>query len=111
MPRDGTDVALVQLPFSSLTWERISNQPSTATVELGGLTGDWDQEVCEIVNDIDVWAHEVGIYRNGHRVWCGPVTAIDDTADGSTVTAHDVSAWLGERFIHFTHIWTDVEVS
>lgn len=109
LPRNGEAVALINLPFTKVTWERVANQPSEATVELGGLTGQWDEAVCEIVAALDTWAFELGVYRNNHRVWAGPITAINDTDQGSTVTAKDVSAWLGERNIHFTHIWTNAE--
>lgn len=94
---------LMSVPWSSLEWARALDETSEANVQVDGVAGDAYTACCEGLANIDPWAHELCIYRNGVRVWAGPLTSILYTDEGITLPAKDLSAWLDRRRIHDTH--------
>lgn len=103
---------LAQVEWSSLSWNRILDDTSTAQVKVAGITGR-GSECCGIVSSINPRLHEVGIIRSGVRVWCGPVTKVDFDPDTDTATINgaDLSWWLTKRLIHYDHIYTQVDLA
>lgn len=94
--------AKVVVPHTSVEWHRSLDVTSTATVRVDGADGEAGSECCADLSEIDAWSHEVAIYRNHLRVWCGPITAIH-YGTGIQIDALDLSAWLDHRRIHTRH--------
>lgn len=71
---------------SSLKYGRRLNQVSTAQVVIptAGHSG-----CCGILGGIGSWGHELVIFRDGERVWEGPVTQPVWGKSQVTITAHD----------------------
>lgn len=106
LPRDGGN-PIRGIPWTSVDWERTADAPSGATVEAKGVNGDVGDACCEAMIGVEPWAYELGVYRNAQRCWAGPITSVDYGPDGVTIHATDISAWLGRRWIHKDHVWTE----
>lgn len=77
---------------TSVKWGRVRSGLSQATVTLAG------GECCDCLDKVWSWGHSLTIFRDGDKVWGpGPVTNVSLSADASTVTGSDVSAWLAHR--------------
>lgn len=81
---------------TGVTWTRTLSETSWATVTVKprgrGCSAALDGAI--------PWGHELALYRDRELVWCGPL--MDEPDDGNTVTlsALDLSAWLGKRLVH-----------
>lgn len=75
---------------SSLSWNRLLNDISAAEVNV--LTGSHG-DCCSVYGKIGTWGHSIVMFRDGERVWEGPITNIKWRPGGVTIAAKDVLAW------------------
>jgi hypothetical protein len=78
--------------FTRLTWGRVLDDVSRATVTLPA-------DCCGKLADVRSWHNELHIFRNGAEVWSGPVVTQPNCRSGITLVAYDFLAWLGVRVI------------
>lgn len=94
----------VMLPWSAITWQRVRNNVSVASVtvaeaDLGIFAAD------SVFEHLFPWSTLLAIDRNGQRVWDGPVTswrrpAINNRGPrGLTINAHDRFALTMKRMV------------
>lgn len=85
--------------ISSLEWNRVRDDISTAKVTVSG----WDIDCGNLLASLQSWAYEVVIFRdNGYsvdRVWEGPITLLTYERDKVVIHAKDVVAYLYRRII------------
>jgi hypothetical protein len=82
-------------PISSLQWGRVRDDMSTATLKTSGFGAD----CAALLSELRTWNHEIGIWRNGERVWEGPLTRLTFTRDGVELNAHDPMAYVYRRIM------------
>lgn len=90
--RCGKATVAILTDFTRLTWGRVLDDVSQATVTLPG-------NCCEALADVRSWANELHIIRDGEEVWCGPIVVAPYCRSGVTLVAWDVSGWLERRVI------------
>lgn len=63
-----------------------------------------------LLGDLRTWQHELVVFRDGIRVWEGPVTRIDAKADEIEVEAKDVMAYVYRRVMRqgYSDAWRKV---
>jgi len=83
-------------PTESVKWDRRRDDISEATVKVINPSGD----CCTTLNSIAVGRHELVIYRNGDRVWEGPITRTTHTSTGVEIVAHDICHYLSRTIMH-----------
>jgi hypothetical protein len=93
----GGDRPLMTIDPESITWGRVQDNYSEARVEISSTC-------CGKLADVEAWAHELHIARNGDEVWCGPVLIDASCRSGTTIIARDLLWWLNRRVIHSDHI-------
>ena len=60
-----------------MDWSRVLDDTSAAAITVNGVSDTGPMhECCELLGSITPWEHEIGVYRNGLRVWSGPVTLV-----------------------------------
>lgn len=84
-----------ELPWSAIEWGRVENDVSRATITVAN--DPYGTTMCPY--PLHGWKQSIGIYRNGTRVWWGPIIAWGNAEDdaGSVsvqITAHDIFAFL-----------------
>lgn len=79
---------------SSLGWSRILDDTSEATISVPK-----SGRCCELLDVTYSWCNSVGIFRDGERVWEGPITGLEFTAEETIISARDVTQWLFRRLI------------
>lgn len=81
---------------STVTWGRvlgISECVLVCTIP-GDATG---VECCQFLGNLHAWGQEVVIFRDGSRVWEGPIVRVAYKGNVVTVTAWDVLGWSRRR--------------
>lgn len=81
--------------ITSLRWTRLRDDISAARI----VTSGFGDDCCEILREIVSWAHEIVIFRNGERVWEGPVTLKAFHLDEVEIEARDVMAYVYRRIM------------
>lgn len=99
---------LAQVRASSVQWSRSLDRVSQAACVIDGIA---KLSCCTELAAVRPRKHELGILRNGRRIWVGPVTAVDLDGDQLSVEASDLAWWLTKRFIHNDHSWPVDETS
>jgi len=99
------------LPYTKLTWERVLDATSTATVTVDGESGRDFEACCAQLLDVHPWSHGIAIERNGERIWSGPITGMKFTDAGIDISCEDISGWLHERRVHEDNKWTAEDLS
>lgn len=85
--------------FQSLEWGRLQDDTSLAEVEIA-LAGEAGDACCELMSNVRTWHDNLAIFRNpGDLVWEGPLTWIETGRSTLKLRAHDVTAWLDERWV------------
>lgn len=79
---------------TGLEWNRVLNDVSDATVDIA--TGQHG-ECCSVYGKIGTWGHEIVMFRDGARVWEGPITNIKWRRGGVSIIAQDNLAWAKKR--------------
>jgi hypothetical protein len=94
---------LLSLPFSGVTWGRVLDDVSEASITIpdsyGGL------RCCNEIAGLRPWRYGIRIERDSELVWTGPITQIvreaGSDAEGrtTTISASDQMAWLKRRVL------------
>lgn len=82
--------------LTSVDYNRVLNDLSTATVEVGVT----DQACCNQIGDIRSWRHTLNIYRGNDLMWSGFVLNPKWTENGVTIQAVDIIGLLDRRVPH-----------
>lgn len=85
---------LAELDIQTLTMERLLNDASSASVNVNA------RNCGDLLRDLEPWEHEVRLFRDGIRVWTGPIIGFQSGGrDTFTVTARDRFAWWEKRLL------------
>lgn len=82
-------------PLANLTYSRQRDDISSALM----ITNGFDADCGRILSDLHCWMHEIVIFRNGKRVWEGPITRIAWQEDNVEIEAKDVMAYVYRRIM------------
>lgn len=82
-------------PIAHLVWNRKRDDISNAVITTNGFGDD----CCQLLSELRSWMHEIVIFRDGVRVWEGPVTRIVYKVDQVEIEAKDVMAYLYRRIM------------
>jgi hypothetical protein len=80
-------------PLARVQWGRKRDDIGNCLITTNGF----DQDCCELLGDLQSWAHELVIFRDQERVFEGPITRITYTSTDVEVEAKDVMAYLYRR--------------
>lgn len=80
-----------------LNWGRKKNAISEASLYVA--TGTHGQ-CCSVLGSIGTWGHSIVVFRDGRRVWEGPITNIKWQRGGVAIGAHDVLGWSMVKTTH-----------
>lgn len=97
--RDGRTV-LLDLPAKSLKWGRSLAAVSGAEVTVAPA------KCTRRMGDVHPWSHSLVGFRNGERVWEGPIRRRVDSSGGLTFTASDVLGWMDKRPVRAARLVT-----
>lgn len=98
--RSGANL-LTELPHTGCSWGRVQDDVSEATIQLDLVNGF--DTCCQAVNGLARYGYEVVIFRNGLRVWTGPVVDILPDGENISIRAEDRFGWTRVRPI-WSHI-------
>ena len=82
-------------PVVSIEWNRLRDDISRCLITTAGFRYDCG----EMLETLHTWMHELVVFRDGVRVWEGPITRILDSPQGLTIEAKDVMAWPYRRIM------------
>lgn len=82
-------------PLRSLSFSRVRDDISSANLRTNGFGAD----CCDLLGDLRTWAHEIVIFRDGERVWEGPITRIAYQDDTVEIEARDVMVYAYRRIM------------
>lgn len=89
---------LFEIAWSSISTQRVINQPGQATIQIPALAAS-GANCCEVLENTEPWEHEVVIYR-GSKVWfVGPVVTVEANRSQGTIFCNDLFMWMNKRFI------------
>ena len=80
-------------PLAHVQWGRRRDDIGNCLIDTNGF----DQDCCELLGNLHSWAHEIVIFRDGVRVFEGPITRITYTSENVQIEAKDVMAYLYRR--------------
>jgi hypothetical protein len=80
-------------PLERVLWSRKRDDIGNCIVTTNGF----DQDCCALLGDLRSWVHEVVIFRDGVRVFEGPITRITYASTFVEIEAKDVMAYLYRR--------------
>jgi hypothetical protein len=89
--RGGRELVMELTPLAKVVWTRIRDDISVANVFVG-IT----PECCEQLGNIKTVAHELHIFRNGVKVWEGPIIRLEYMLDRVEVWAQDI-LWVAKH--------------
>lgn len=82
-------------PLAHLTWNRVRDDISSATLRTSGF----GEDCCRLLSDLRTWAHEIVIFRDGERVWEGPITRLSYQSDTVEIEARDPMVYVYRRIM------------
>ena len=82
-------------PMGRLVFNRVRDDISSATAFSNGYSADCGQ----LYGSVRTWMHELVIFRDGVRVWEGPITRIAYTQNSVEIEAKDVMAYAYRRIM------------
>jgi hypothetical protein len=82
-------------PLAKVDWNRKRDDISNCIV----LTNGFGADCCRLLSELRCWMHEVVVFRDGQRVWEGPITRITYKPDEVEIEAKDVMAYLYRRIM------------
>lgn len=119
MCRGGGEIEL--LPFSSLRLGRRLDDMSDASLtllqtKLHSFAPAEQARCCGLLNTIEPWEHELGLWRDGEPTnsdpaWCGPITKLTWGIDHLVITARDLFQWFERRLLERDHTFTGVDLA
>lgn len=93
--RGGTILRGEITPAHTIRWGRTRDDISKATV----FIDTFDPEMRHLLGNLRTWQHELVIFRDGQRVWEGPVVRIPGSRSGVTIEAWDVMGYVYRRIL------------
>lgn len=90
------------IPYQSLTWGRVVDDISSCEADLA-LS-------CGLPADLRPGRHEVSVYRDGSRVWVGPLLDITTSGGSTKIIAKDRLWWSTVRLLRADHISTGAPI-
>jgi hypothetical protein len=63
------------------------------------IINDFSKDCGALLSDLRTWMHEIVVFRDGKRVWEGPVTRITDRPGQYEIEAKDVMVYLYRRIM------------
>lgn len=81
--------------LARLQWGRVRDDISGALC----TAMEWDDPCAGILSQIRSWIHEIVVFRDGERVWEGPITRVEYGRDYVSVEAKDVMAYPYRRIL------------
>lgn len=94
----GATAVLAEIKPTSGSFTRELDATSTLSMT-GTVTGSLGDSCCEDWEDLDTWATEILVFRDGRDAWCGPVTDIAYNYGVISVEADDLTAWWDRRTV------------
>ena len=82
--------------IATMTFTRVRDDISVANLSTNGLG---DADCCGFYSTIRSWMHELVIFRDGVRVWEGPITRITYTTTDVEFEARDVMVYVYRRIM------------
>lgn len=82
-------------PCTSIQWSRKRDDISNALIHLD----EFDDSTRVLLQKIRTWQNELVIYRDGERVWEGPITRIGGSGKKVEIEAKDVMAYAYRRIM------------
>ncbi len=79
--------------LAKVDWDRRLEETATAQVLLAKTS--LADECCGLLGQIHPWCHELTVYRDTELIWQGPIVTVTEDADTITLSALDITAWLG----------------
>lgn len=103
--RQAETVPLHDLPWASIDYNRVVNETSVARIVVANdLSGS---SCCPF--PLTAWDMAIGIYRNGLRVWWGPIMGWRRGADGSfEIAAMDATVFLKRKLVSANRTATSI---
>lgn len=92
--RDGTTELLTLDGTTAIEWGRVRNAYSEASVT---VQASLRPECWSELGDVHTWANSLVLFRDGDRVWEGPIVTIPLSSTAVTFQARDVLAWPTRR--------------
>jgi hypothetical protein len=97
----GGDKRLWQLvDVAQVQWTRKLSAYGTADLT---ITGEACRDQADVLGKIEPRRHELVLFRNGNRVWEGPIVQVGWFRDKATLLAHDCLEYL--RYTPLTKTW------
>lgn len=92
----GGEVRISEIfPLMRCRWERVRDDVSTANI----FAPRPDPRCLTALKEIEPGRHEIAIFRNGIRVWEGPVTLTTEQGPAITIDARDVCHYAGRTIM------------
>jgi hypothetical protein len=82
-------------PLAIVSWNRARDDISVANITTTGF----DSDCCELLSAVRSMRHEIVIFRNGVRVWEGPITRVGYFRDHVEIEAKDVMQYVYRRIM------------
>lgn len=82
-------------PLLDVRWTRKRDDMSHCTIHMDS----WDAATREFLSNLRTWQHELVVFRDGVRVWEGPITRISGTHSSLEIEAQDVMAYVYRRIL------------
>jgi hypothetical protein len=93
--RGGTVLRGEITPLTSLEWTRKRDDISHALLRVNG----WGTDCGDLLSTLRTWQYEIVVFRDGTRVWEGPITRLEYGADYVEIEAKDVMAYVYRRVL------------
>lgn len=94
----GATAVLSEIKPTSGTFSRELDATSTLSM-VGTVMGSLGSSCCDDWEDLDTWATEILVFRDGRDAWCGPVTDVAYNYGEISVKADDLTAWWDRRTV------------
>lgn len=82
-------------PIRRLQWDRRRDDISQAILHTNGF----DEDCGQLLSTLHSWMHEIVIFRDGERVWEGPIVRITESIDGVEIDARDPMVYVYRRIM------------
>lgn len=82
-------------PLQRVIWGRKRDDISTCVVNTNGFGPDCGA----LLAQLECWVHEIVVFRDGERVWEGPITRLTDTPTSFEIEAKDPMAYVYRRIM------------
>jgi hypothetical protein len=82
-------------PIAQYQYRRQRDDISNCTLALNGFGSDCG----ELLSSLRTWLHEIVVFRDGHRVWEGPISRIDLGVNEAEIEAKDVMNYVYRRIM------------